>query len=190
LALGAELGPPGGEPAPADVVFGLTLSARPAALPGSEHIVGLLINTVPVRVTFPPHAPVSEWLGGLQEQAAAMADARLMALRHIASASPLRKGQALFETILIYQNYPREPAQGMVSAEPLVTIGRTHYPVTLEAWLEPGGLLRWRLTVDTARVAGQQIEGLSARLRGALLALLDGRDRTVGEVLADARRAG
>ncbi|MEK8169054.1 condensation domain-containing protein [Streptomyces sp. M19] len=41
-----------------DVVFGATVSGRPAELPGSEHIVGLLINTIPVRVGLDPYRSV------------------------------------------------------------------------------------------------------------------------------------
>ena len=37
-----------------DIVFGVTVSGRPAELPGVERMVGLLINTVPLRVRLRP----------------------------------------------------------------------------------------------------------------------------------------
>lgn len=49
-----------------DVVFGVTVSGRPADLPGSEGIVGLFINTVPLRVRLDESAPLLEVLGKIQ----------------------------------------------------------------------------------------------------------------------------
>ncbi len=49
-----------------DVVFGLTVSGRPAELPGVEAMIGLFINTLPARVEIQDDAPLSSWLAGLQ----------------------------------------------------------------------------------------------------------------------------
>ena len=51
-----------------DVVFGATVSGRPTDLPESEFMIGLFINTLPVRVRVPPEALVVDWLKGLQGQ--------------------------------------------------------------------------------------------------------------------------
>src|SRR5258708_21680790 len=55
-----------------DVVFGVTVAGRPATLPGVEAMVGLFINTLPLRVRLPGDAAVVEWLQSLQEQQAAL----------------------------------------------------------------------------------------------------------------------
>ncbi|RMF32481.1 MAG: non-ribosomal peptide synthetase, partial [Chloroflexi bacterium] len=55
-----------------DVVFGATVSGRPPDLPGVETMVGLFINTLPVRARIRPETPVVEWLRRLQAQLAAM----------------------------------------------------------------------------------------------------------------------
>ncbi|MCL5995558.1 MAG: condensation domain-containing protein, partial [Chloroflexi bacterium] len=53
-----------------DILFGATVSGRPAHLPGAESMVGLFINTLPVRVALPPHARLIPWLQQLQAQQA------------------------------------------------------------------------------------------------------------------------
>jgi hypothetical protein len=53
-----------------DVVFGATVAGRPAELEGVERMVGVFINTLPVRARVAPRAPVGAWLRGLQEQGA------------------------------------------------------------------------------------------------------------------------
>ncbi len=59
-----------------DVVFGVTVSGRPADLPGVETMVGLFINTLPLRVAVPEDAPLLPWLADLQGTAGRAAPAR------------------------------------------------------------------------------------------------------------------
>jgi hypothetical protein len=53
-----------------DVCFGGTVSGRPADLTGAESMVGMLINTLPVRVQAAEDAELLAWLKGLQERQA------------------------------------------------------------------------------------------------------------------------
>ncbi|MEU0280564.1 amino acid adenylation domain-containing protein [Streptomyces sp. NPDC006195] len=128
-----------------DVVFGATVSGRPAELPGSEHIVGLLINTIPVRVRLDPHRSVTESLAGLRAQQLSMLDhqhADLTRLRSIAGHAEL------FDTVVVFENYPvdENELRDLVPGLDLRDVqGRdgTHYPLTLIAM--PGDRLRFRL---------------------------------------------
>ena len=52
-----------------DVVFGVTVSGRPADIPGVETMVGLFINTLPMRVRISPAERVRPWLRGTPEAA-------------------------------------------------------------------------------------------------------------------------
>ena len=70
-----------------DVVFGVTVSGRPAELAGVEHMVGLFINTLPLRMRLPPQQPLSELLRRTQES-----QSRLMAHQHIGLAEIQQAG--------------------------------------------------------------------------------------------------
>ncbi|MFH8347731.1 amino acid adenylation domain-containing protein [Streptomyces sp. NPDC018045] len=133
-----------------DVVFGATVSGRPAELPGAEHIVGLLINTIPVRVRLDPHRSVAESLAGLRAQQLSMLDhqhADLTRLKSIAGHAEL------FDTVVVFENYPidesalRDCVPGLELRDVEGRDG-THYPLTLIAM--PGdGRLRLRLDHST-----------------------------------------
>lgn len=64
-----------------DVIFGTTTSGRPANLPGSTTMVGLFINTLPVRVTIDPHQTMQQWLVALQARQAATTEHEHVPLR-------------------------------------------------------------------------------------------------------------
>ncbi|WP_167538389.1 amino acid adenylation domain-containing protein [Streptomyces albofaciens] len=133
-----------------DVVFGATVSGRPAELPGSEHIVGLLINTIPVRVRLDPRRSVAESLAALRAQQLAMLDHQHADLTRLQSIA----GHAeLFDTVVVFENYPIDESalcDGVPGLELLDVQGRdgTHYPLTLIA-MPGGGRLRLRLDHST-----------------------------------------
>lgn len=91
-----------------DVLFGATVSGRPADLAGAESIIGLFINTLPVRVPVPPDALLVEWLRQIQEQAVATRQFEYSALTQIQEWSEIPRGTPLFESILVFENYPVE----------------------------------------------------------------------------------
>ncbi len=69
-----------------DVVFGTVVSGRPADLAGVESMVGLFINTLPLRAGVDPSARLSTWLRDLQQRQTELPAAR---------AQPPRRGPGL-----------------------------------------------------------------------------------------------
>jgi amino acid adenylation domain-containing protein len=89
-----------------DVVFGATVSGRPPELPGVEEMVGMFINTLPVRVSVPGDARLLPWLEELQ---AAQAEARNYEYTPLVSVqgwSEVHRGESLFESTLAFENFP------------------------------------------------------------------------------------
>jgi amino acid adenylation domain-containing protein len=93
-----------------DVLFGMTVSGRPAELAGVEGMVGLFINTLPVRVAVPPDESVASWLRGLQARQTLQQQFDHTALVDIQGWSEVERGQPLFESILGFENYPVDEA--------------------------------------------------------------------------------
>ena len=89
-----------------DVVFGAVVSGRPAELEGVESIIGVFINTLPVRLRVPPEARLLPWLKELQTQQAEMRQYEYSPLVKVQGWSEVPRGQALFESILVFENYP------------------------------------------------------------------------------------
>ncbi|MFJ5261732.1 amino acid adenylation domain-containing protein [Streptomyces sp. NPDC088387] len=115
-----------------DVVFGATVAGRPAELPGVESMVGLLINTLPVRVPLDGRQTVAEMLTRLQERQSA-----LIAHQHLGLAEIQRTAGpgAVFDTLVVFENYPRSDGEPTVPGMPAFSVSAgsqaTNYPLTL-----------------------------------------------------------
>ncbi|MFF5499998.1 amino acid adenylation domain-containing protein [Streptomyces aquilus] len=100
LSWGLVLGQLTGRPA---VVFGATVAGRPAELAGMEAMLGLFINTLPVRVDLDPARTVGEALAELQTRQSALLDHQHVGLSAVQRASG---PGAIFDTLLAFENYP------------------------------------------------------------------------------------
>ncbi|HEX7240350.1 MAG TPA: amino acid adenylation domain-containing protein, partial [Longimicrobiaceae bacterium] len=120
-----------------DVVFGATVSGRPGELEGVEETVGLFINTVPVRVRVSPRERVSAWLGALQARQTAAREFGFSPLTDVQRWSELPPGEPLFDTLLVFQNYPIRDVLGGgergFTAEGREGIEHSGFPLTLVA---------------------------------------------------------
>ncbi|MEN3615862.1 amino acid adenylation domain-containing protein, partial [Plantactinospora sp. ZYX-F-223] len=123
----------GGLTARTDVVFGAIVASRPAELPGSETMIGLLLDTVPVRVRLEPARTWTQVARRLQDEQAGLREHQHLGLARIQQLA----GGELFDTAFVYENYPvsdrdTEVAPGL---RVLALHGRdaTHYPLTLVA---------------------------------------------------------
>ncbi|WP_157108583.1 condensation domain-containing protein, partial [Aldersonia kunmingensis] len=118
-----------------DVVFGATVSGRPAEVAGVESMVGLFINTIPVRVRIDSGAAVSELLGRLQSEQADLLEHHYIGLTDIHQAAGLA---ALFNTLFVFESYPVDRAALSEAGSALdgmqVTavemLDGSHYPLT------------------------------------------------------------
>ncbi|UXA11689.1 amino acid adenylation domain-containing protein [Mycobacterium sp. SMC-8] len=136
-----------------DVVFGVTVSGRPGELAGVERMVGLFINTVPLRVRLDPGAPTGEQCLALQREAAALRDHSY--LSHTALRALGGIGE-MFDTLLVYENFPPGGLVGQTEFEangatfvPSALESLSHFPVTIAAHLADD-----RLTVFVEAVDG------------------------------------
>nr|APD72040.1 non-ribosomal peptide synthetase 6 [Streptomyces sp.] len=124
-----------------DVVFGATVSGRPPAVPGADSMVGLFINTLPVRVQLSPWDSLRQVLTGLQERQAALLDHHHHGLADIQQSTGL---PALFDTAVVFESYPVDrtgldearEATGFTLAG-FDSTGGTHYPLGVSATLAP-----------------------------------------------------
>jgi amino acid adenylation domain-containing protein/non-ribosomal peptide synthase protein (TIGR01720 family) len=130
-----------------DVVFGITVSGRPAELPGVEAIVGLLINTLPMRVQVSPHVSLISWLQQLQQQQAQMLQYQHSSLVQIQEWSEIPRGTPLFDSFLTFENYPVDVSlkgqSGRLKMLDVRFFFETNYPLSVT--VEPGSELLIRI---------------------------------------------
>ncbi|MFE1288251.1 amino acid adenylation domain-containing protein [Streptomyces sp. NPDC058751] len=125
-----------------DVVFGATVSGRPPAVTDVESMVGMFINTLPVRVTHAPGDTVGEVLKALQRRQAALAEHHHHGLAEIQQAAGVR---SLFDTLVVFESYPvdREGLEDASDAADGITFtglrpfAGNHYALCLTAAADP-----------------------------------------------------
>jgi amino acid adenylation domain-containing protein len=93
-----------------DVVFGATVAGRPHELDGHENMVGLFINTLPVRVRVSSDVPVVSWLQAVQAEQIEAREHGHTPLVRIQASTAVPSGQRLFDSIVVFENYPLDPA--------------------------------------------------------------------------------
>ncbi|MGV4989154.1 amino acid adenylation domain-containing protein, partial [Streptomyces sp. NRAIS4] len=125
-----------------DVVFGATVSGRPPEIPGIETMVGLFINTLPVRIELPAAEPLADALARLQAR-----QADLMAHQHLGLTEVQRVAGhgTLFDTIAVFENYPLDEAELQPPSDGLTLTGlhatdATHYALGVVAGVVDGRL--------------------------------------------------
>ncbi|MBR0647987.1 condensation domain-containing protein, partial [Plastoroseomonas hellenica] len=116
------------------VSFGSTVAGRPADLPGAEEMLGLFINTLPVVARPQPAMAVGDWLRGLQEQNLALREHEHTPLNEIQRWAGY-PGQPLFDSNIVFENYPIDRAMQQPGAALRVVAASSHvetsYPLTL-----------------------------------------------------------
>ncbi|OKJ93018.1 non-ribosomal peptide synthetase [Amycolatopsis sp. CB00013] len=170
-----------------DVVFGAVVSARPPDLPGVEGMVGLFLNTVPVRARLRGSAPVVEMLAELQKRQSALIPDQFVGLADIQQAAG---PGASFDTMIVFENFPRELG-GPESAAPFgirVNQGQeaAHYPLTLVA--VPGESMLVKLDYLTDLFDEAAAFAIVERFTGVLRQLTRGLTVADIEVISEAER--
>ena len=119
-----------------DVVFGATVSGRSADLTGVESMVGLFLNTLPVRIQVRPESSVLSWLKPIQDSQVDLREYEYSTLIDIQGWSDVPRGLPLFESILVFENIPAtvsfKAAGGNSEIYSAGGAGaRTDYPLTI-----------------------------------------------------------
>lgn len=116
-----------------DVVFGATCAGRPPELAGALSMVGLFINSLPVRIQIENTVAIADWLQNLSVQQAATTDYEYVSLRELQDW--ISNGQSLFDCLLVFESYPVSAEmfkdQSDLRLENIQFDEWTHFPLTI-----------------------------------------------------------
>ncbi|MFJ8593553.1 non-ribosomal peptide synthase/polyketide synthase [Streptomyces sp. NPDC093598] len=165
-----------------DIVFGTTVSGRPAELPGVDSMIGLFINTVPTRVRVRAGG-VLPWLRALQDQQSEDRRFDFLSLARIQALTEVPAGDALFDSMVVFENYPVDEsaaARTGVGVADVRADDATTFPLCLRAHLTDR--LGFDLAYDPAFFDRATVEQATARLATLLTRFADGLDGDVGDL--------
>ena len=166
------------------VVFGNTVAGRPAELAGSNSMLGLFINTLPMTVPLNGEQPIADWLRQLQADNASLREhghAPLFEVQQDAGWG----GEGLFDTLLVFENYPLDESL-LGSEHSELQLGTptshefTHYPLTVAVL--PGDHLQMLFAHDSAALPVALVDRMASAFKRTLLALSHRDDEPLAEL--------
>ena len=167
-----------------DVLFGVTVSGRPAELIGVELMVGLFINTLPLRVTVPPDAKVADWLRSLFAQNLELRHHEYAPLVEIQGWSEVPRGEPLFASLLVFENYPVDRSlsgrMGHIEIDDSFAQEQTNYPLTVS--VSPGAALQLSISYDCARFDAATVTAMLAHLSTMLEGIATSQELRLSEL--------
>ncbi|HEX7446278.1 MAG TPA: non-ribosomal peptide synthase/polyketide synthase [Pirellulales bacterium] len=185
-----------------DVVYGTTMAGRPGTLAGADSMVGLFINTLPVRARLPRESFVVDWLRSLQGQLAETRHHEQTPLASIRRWSELPPGVPLFESLWVFENYPidaalrsahaalrpaterapanREATLGHLRLSEIESRSQTNFP--LNVVVSAGDEIALRINYDARRFELADIERLAADYQETLACILNSGQRRLSEL--------
>jgi amino acid adenylation domain-containing protein/non-ribosomal peptide synthase protein (TIGR01720 family) len=170
-----------------EVIFGTTVSGRPEKLAGVESIVGLFVNTLPVRAEVFPHTELGPWLADVQREQVRMREFESTSLARILAWSDVPRGTPLFQTLFGFENFPASVAfDSQAERSDRLTIGdirsseRVDLPVNFGV-MPSGEALSLYLGFDERRLE----TAAAFRMIGHFAVLLAGISRGFDQLVGD-----
>ena len=166
------------------VAFGATVAGRPADLPGVESQLGLFINTLPIVATPQPNLSVSHWLAQIQAINLNLREHEHTPLHEIQQASPLG-AQALFDNILVFENFPvaealQQAAPGELKFGEVKDFEQTNYPLTIA--VSVGEQLSLSFEYRRADFGPNTVQHIVEHLDNLLLRMQEQPDQALGQL--------
>ncbi|MEM8531177.1 MAG: amino acid adenylation domain-containing protein [Chloroflexota bacterium] len=167
-----------------DIVVGATVAGRPAELLDNTSMVGLFINTLPVRIIVSPKMKLVDWLLALQREQAELRQYEHTPLIQVHGWSEIPRGTPLFESIYVFENYPVDAVVQQQRSE--ITISETHfndqtnYPLNLLVGIDEQ--VDIQLGYDTARFTASAIDRMLMHLSIIIDGMVTIPDQLVGHI--------
>ena len=134
-----------------DIVFGATRACRRSGVPGADDMIGILINTLPVRVNIDGAAELTGWLRAIRGQNLSMRPHEHAPLAKVQAWSDVERGRPLFESIVVYDHLTLDAQLKALGGEwqrrSFEYVGQTNFPLALIAY----GGERLLLRIEYAR---------------------------------------
>jgi amino acid adenylation domain-containing protein/non-ribosomal peptide synthase protein (TIGR01720 family) len=167
-----------------DICFGATVSGRPADLPGVAAMVGNFLNTLPVRARAAGDHNLLAWLRRLQDEQVEARAFEYAPLSQVQAASELPRGTRLFDSIVVFENYPgnEEAAAAYgLAVTGVAAVDTTSFPLDLTVYLD-GDRLALQLAYDPALFDRTRVARMAEHLEALLCGMARGLDRPLAEL--------
>lgn len=164
-----------------DVLFGVVTSGRPPDLDGVESMVGLFINTLPMRIRVPRSQSISSWLTEVQQQQLEIRKYEYSSLAEVQQWSGIARGEQLFDSIFAFENAPMNAVNAQETSgleiSAAAAFEKTSYPLTIMAVVDRQLVLR--VLYDDLRIDNAAVKRVLGHFESLLENMAGGFDRPV-----------
>ena len=158
-----------------DVIFGTTVSGRSAEVKGIEEMVGLFINTIPMRVHSAPGVKIIDVLTEIENLLREREKFESTSLVDIGSYSPAAGMGSLFDTIVAVENYPLDsrlvPEDSWLSVHSYSIVEMTHYDLTVG--IMPFNEIEIKFSFKQELFDKETIENLAEHFKGIVRNIIE-----------------
>jgi len=165
------------------VVFGTTVSGRPAELAHVEDMVGLFINTIPVISKVDNSSRLHDWFKLLHQQQIKRNEFSFLPLVEIQALSAFNHGEALLSSLFVFENYPIEETAFRSKSDASLNV--SHFEVFEEANYNMSvmaaifdGCLKVRLSGKSNHFTTPQMQQITQHLSVVIAHMLDSDEDT------------
>lgn len=155
-----------------DVHFGVTVSGRPAELVGVENMLGLFINSIPLCVSVDKTSTIRAVLEHIHRTNMECNEHSYLSYSDIQKQSDIPANKPLFESLVIFENYPSDGVTGDDSSVRLTQLNSeedTNFALTLYASMAEK--LEVDLHFQTARISLENVQSVVEYLQQILISL-------------------
>jgi len=163
-----------------DVLFGVVMSGRPPDLAGVETMIGLFLNTLPMRIRLSADDLLCSWLKEIQQQQVEMQTYQYSPLTEVQQWSDVPRGEPLFENIFAFENYPMTRNGTGLEIVIDMSFEKTSYPLTI--MVSPGTQLLLRVLYDDLRIDDATVKRLLQHFQSLLENMAVDFDRPVSNL--------
>jgi amino acid adenylation domain-containing protein/non-ribosomal peptide synthase protein (TIGR01720 family) len=153
-----------------DILFGLTVSGRPAGLDHVGDMLGLFINTVPVRAQLSADQTLEQLLQQLMGDSLDREPFTYVQLAELQRWSQVQAGQGLFDSLFIFENYPMDETldkqSSVLQLNDFQVYEQTDLPLTL--LITPGKQLALKISYQQQRFEAQAVQRLLEHFQGII----------------------
>lgn len=143
-----------------DIIFGATFSGRPANLEGAESMVGLFINSLPIRAKINSQMLIINWIKDFHDSLAELKDHEHSALVEIQKESELPPKQNLFDSLFVFENYPVNESlndnKNKLEFSDFNSFEKTNYPLTIISG--PGNKIKIDAAFDGSQISETSVD--------------------------------
>lgn len=172
-----------------DVVFGSTVSGRDAEVPDIGDMVGLFINTIPVRARWDRTTTARDLLASVREHQSAVLPHQHVSLARIGRQAGIG---SLFDTLVVFDvatdvDALRGPGHTLAVTD-IVNEGAPHYPLTLVVERTLDGRPRFNLIYDGELLREASAQEILRTFASTLTGLLTRPDALVDDLAPETDR--